>query len=109
MTTLIITSSGLLITVIALVIALISKKNEVEKLQDDYNKLQSEKYWRPRYEILRKFVVVNNDQLRAFTQQEIQQAEAEGYKYDVQESFPTILCFKKYLPCKDEEDQPSES
>ena len=109
MTTLIITSSGLLITVIALVIALISKKNEVKKLQEAYNKLQSEKYWRPRYEILRKFVVVNNDKLRAFTQQEIQEAEAEGYKYDVQESFQTILCFKKYVPCKDEEDKPSES
>ena len=109
MTTLIITSAGLLITIIALVIALISKKNEVEELQEAYNRLQSEKYWRPRYEILRMFVVVNNDQLRAFTQQEIQQAEAEGYKYDVQESFPTILCFKKYVPCKDEDDQPSES
>ena len=109
MTTLIITLSGLLITVIALVIALIIKKNEVEELQDSYNKLQSEKYWRPRYEILRKFVVVNNDQLRAFTQQEIQQAESEGYKYDVQESFQTIICFKKYVPFKDEDDQPSES
>lgn len=109
MATLIIISAGLLITIIALVIALISKKNEAEELQGAYNRLQSEKYWRPRYEILRKFVVVNNDHLRAFTQQDIQQAEAEGYKYDAQESFPTILCFKKYVPYKDEDDQPSES
>lgn len=107
MTTLIIISAGLLITIIALVIALISKKNEVEELLGAYNRLQREKYFGPRYDILRKFVVVNTDHNRGFTQQEILEAEANGYHYEAKESFPTILCFVKYVEVK--EDQPSES
>lgn len=124
----------LAIAVIALAVALIIKTKDHNKLIDEFAKI-TKKYCDTKNENLtliaqnarltnenrnyfvekmkqnfcrefHKFVLVS-DELTNYMEQIPKQLEEEGYIYDKGKSFPTVLCFTKYVKVEDE--TPSES
>ena len=107
MTGIIIATIGFSLSIVALVIALIAKTIENERLKEEAHKNWRDHFFiQPRYERFHKFVVVSSD-LTEYLKNEAKRLENEGYKYNKDESFPTVLCFTKYVKVEDE--TPSES
>lgn len=106
-TGIIIATIGFVVSIIALVIALIAKTKENNRLREA-NELKPHFTWAPRYERFSKFLVVSEN-LTEYLANNVKRFEGEGYKYDKERSFPTVLCFTKHVLIKDEEDAPSES
>ena len=107
MTGIIIATIGFSLSIVALVIALIAKNRENERLKEEARKNWRDHFYiQPRYERFHKFLVVSSD-LTEYLRIEAKRLEEEGYKYNKDESFPTVLCFTKYVKVEDE--TPSES
>ena len=61
------------------------------------------------YDEFHKFVIVS-DELSNYMEQMPKRLEEEGYKYDKEHSFPTVLCFTKRVPIKlKEKEEPNAS
>lgn len=102
MTGIIIATIGFTLSIIALIIALIAKIKEIDRLREEANKKWSDDLLnQPRYDRFHKFVVVSSD-LTEYLKNEVKRLDEEGYKYNKDESFPTVLCFTKYVKVEDE-------
>lgn len=61
------------------------------------------------YDEFHKFVIVS-DELSNYMEQMPKRLEEEGYKYDKERSFPTVLCFTKRVPIQlKEKEEPNAS
>ncbi len=61
------------------------------------------------YNEFHKFVIVS-DELSNYMEQMPKRLEEEGYKYDKERSFPTVLCFTKRVPIQlKEKEEPNAS
>lgn len=109
MTGIIIATIGFTLSIIALIIALIAKNKEIDRLKEDAHKNWRDHFFiQPRYERFHRFLVVSPD-LTEYLRTEAKKLEEEGYKYNKDESFPTVLCFTKYVKVEAEDenkDQP---
>ena len=99
---LIIAVSALLLAVIALAFALYFKNIEINRLESHLSELwKAQNPWNRRFETFYRFVIVSED-LTEYMKRESEKLEAEGYKYDKDRSFPTVLCFSKRIEIKDD-------
>lgn len=106
MTGLIICCVVLAIVVIYLAIELYFQAKKVTDLTDQNIRLYGEIVRQPTYRIVNKLIFVDFCNLPT-TEEQIKQAEEEGYKYNHDKSFETVLCFTKAVEIKDE--TPAES
>ena len=109
MTGIIIATIGFVLSIIALVIALIVKTKENERLKQEKRQKKWETMFHtsPVYDVFHQFVKVSGVKQETI-RKHIKSLEADGYHYNKDKSFQTILCFTKYVEVKEPE-TPSES
>jgi hypothetical protein len=97
---------GFAVSAICLAIALRLAEKRYKELHNKFVELATNQFVFPQYEVLHKLIVLS-DNVVPTVYRRIEIAEAEGYKYNKDKSFPNVLCFTKVVEVKDEE--PSES
>ena len=94
-TIIIIVATALLLAVIVMAFVLYLKNVEISRLEDRLSKTWKAPWeWAHHYETYHRFLIVSED-LTEYMKRESEKLENEGYHYNKDKSFPTVLCFTK--------------